>query len=183
MKTGRVATRSTATRERSSLRIRPSWIARARATRLPDSSADEGDTASAAPVGVEARTSATRSAMVVSGSWPMPVTTGTGHAAMARASPSSLKGMRSSYDPPPRTSRTASAPARDTQSMPRTSSCGARAPSTGTPATRTLASGQRRRSVRKTSCTASPRGEVTRPTTWIFAGTGRFRDSSVSPSK
>ena len=40
--------------------------------------------------------SATMSAMNVSGSCPMPVTTGMGHAAMARARASSLKGIMSS---------------------------------------------------------------------------------------
>ena len=59
-------------------------------------SSHEGVADSAAPVGVEARTSATMSATVVSGSWPIPVTTGTGIAATARETSSLLKGMRSS---------------------------------------------------------------------------------------
>ena len=110
-----------------------------------------GLTASAAAVGVEARRSATMSAMDVSGSWPMPVTTGTGHFAIMRASPSSLKGMRSSNDPPPRTTSTTSAPARTPARMPSTMPAGAFEPSTATPATSTRASGNRRRSVRSTS--------------------------------
>ena len=60
---------------------------------------------SAAAVGVEARRSLTMSQIEVSGSWPIPVTTGTGQAATARASSSSLKVMRSSKEPPPRTSK------------------------------------------------------------------------------
>ena len=64
-----------------------------------------GATDSAAAVGVEARRSLTMSQIEVSGSWPMPVTTGTGQAATERASSSSLKVMRSSKEPPPRTSK------------------------------------------------------------------------------
>ena len=56
-------------------------------------SAWSGTAAVAAQVGVEARTSATMSAMKLSGSCPMPVTTGIGQAAMARARPSSLNGI------------------------------------------------------------------------------------------
>ena len=48
-------------------------------------------TNSAAADGVGARRSATKSAMVKSVSWPMAETTGSSEAAMARASPSSLK--------------------------------------------------------------------------------------------
>ena len=71
--------------------------------------------------------------------------------AIMRASPSSLKGMRSSNDPPPRTTSTTSAPARTTARMPSTMPAGAFEPSTATPATSTRASGNRRRSVRSTS--------------------------------
>ena len=60
------------------------------------SSAISGATDSAAAVGVEQRLALTMSQIVVSGSCPMPVTTGTVHAATARARPSSLKGIRSS---------------------------------------------------------------------------------------
>src|SRR5437867_5697239 len=57
---------------------------------------------SAAAEGVGARRSATKSAMVTSVAWPTAETTGTEHAAMARATASSLKVHRSSSDPPPR---------------------------------------------------------------------------------
>src|SRR6266480_2756276 len=59
-------------------------------------------TSSAAAEGVEARTSATKSAMVKSVSWPTPEITGISEAKIARATISSLKGHRSSMDPPPR---------------------------------------------------------------------------------
>ena len=81
------------------------------------------------------------SAMEVSGSCPMPVTTGTGMSAMARARDSSLNGMRSSNDPPPRTKSTTSAPPTTARCMPSMRAAGAPAPSTGTPHTSTRASG------------------------------------------
>ena len=51
---------------------------------------------------VEARASAAKSAMVKSVSWPTQEITGMREAAMARATISSLKGQRSSSEPPPR---------------------------------------------------------------------------------
>src|SRR5438309_7175226 len=59
-------------------------------------------TSSAAAEGVEARTSATKSAMVKSVSWPTPEITGISEAKMARATISSLKAHKSSIEPPPR---------------------------------------------------------------------------------
>ena len=59
-------------------------------------------TSSAAADGVAARRSATKSAMVTSVSWPTPEMTGTGEAAMARATTSSLNAHKSSSEPPPR---------------------------------------------------------------------------------
>ena len=59
--------------------------------------------------GVGARMSATKSAMVKSVSCPMAEITGTEHAAIARATRSSLKVHRSSSDPPPRATITTSA--------------------------------------------------------------------------
>ena len=163
-------------------RARQACSARARTENRCARLSRDGLTASAAAVGVEARTSATMSAMDVSGSCPMPVTTGTGHAAIARASASSLKGMRSSNEPPPRTTSTTSAPTAHTLRMPSTMPAGAPAPSTGTPATSTRASGKRRRSVRSTSWTAAPRGEVTRPMEAGSCGSARLRAASMSPS-
>ena len=67
-------------------------------------------TISAAAEGVEARMSATKSAMVKSTSWPTAEMTGTGERAMARATFSSLKAQRSSIDPPPRPTMRTSMP-------------------------------------------------------------------------
>ena len=65
------------------------------------------------PEGVGARRSATRSAIVTSTSWPTADTTGTGQAAMARATSSRLKAHRSSSEPPPRpTTITSASPLR-----------------------------------------------------------------------
>src|SRR6266487_4434500 len=58
-------------------------------------------TSSAAADGVGARTSATKSAIVTSVSWPTAEITGTGTLAMARATDSSLNAHRSSSEPPP----------------------------------------------------------------------------------
>jgi len=59
----------------------------------------------AAAVGVGARTSATKSAMVKSVSCPTPLMTGIGQDAMARTTGSSLNAHKSSILPPPRTSK------------------------------------------------------------------------------
>ena len=67
-------------------------------------------TRSAAADGVGARRSATKSAMVTSVSCPTAEMTGTGQAAMARATISSLNAHRSSIDPPPRPTMTTSTP-------------------------------------------------------------------------
>src|SRR5882757_3734325 len=74
------------------MRLWSSWrVRRARlalSLEIPSSSsARSGLTSSAAAVGVGARRSAAKSAMVKSVSWPMPVTTGTGHARAIRACP------------------------------------------------------------------------------------------------
>src|SRR5436190_1075081 len=97
------------------MRLSSSW--RARRARLavnleiPSSNPERsGLTSSAAAVGVGARRSATKSAIVKSVSCPMPVTTGTGHARIARATISSLKAHKSSTLPPPRTSNMTSHP-------------------------------------------------------------------------
>ena len=62
----------------------------------------ERTTSSAAAEGVGARRSATKSAIVKSASWPMPVMIGISDAAIARATTSSLNAQRSSSEPPPR---------------------------------------------------------------------------------
>ena len=106
--TGRSASRRPAVqRPAHAVLERPRQARRSRVS-TRSSSHIAGATASAAAVGVDARTSATMSAIEVSGSCPIPVTTGTGHATTARATSSALNGIRSSYDPPPRTSSTTS---------------------------------------------------------------------------
>ena len=122
------------------------------------------------------------SAMVVSGSCPMPVTTGTGQAEIARARPSSLKGIKLSNEPPPRKSRITSTPESQTSCKASVISRAAVGPSTGTPATTMRAKGKRRRKVRRASCTTAPFGEVTIPTVRGIRGIGRLRDASMSPS-
>ena len=96
---------------------------------------------SAAAVGVGARTSAQKSAIVKSVSWPTPLISGTGLCTMVRASCSSLKAHRSSIEPPPRTSRiTSTLPAsarRYSACSARTSSAGACAPCTAAGASTT----------------------------------------------
>src|SRR5579871_5394840 len=59
-------------------------------------------TNSAAEEGVGARRSATKSAIVMSVSWPTAEITGTEQAAIARATDSVLNVQRSSREPPPR---------------------------------------------------------------------------------
>ena len=66
------------------------------------SSETSGATSSAAFDGVAARRSATKSAIVTSGSWPTAEMTGSSLAYIARATRSSLKAQRSSMEPPPR---------------------------------------------------------------------------------
>ena len=162
------------------------WTKRcSRAARSSASSVMAGATDSAAAVGVEQRRSPTMSQMEVSGSCPIPVTTGTGQAATARASDSSLKVIRSSNDPPPRTSRMQSgagviAAARRSPSI---SSSGAPSPCTLDPTQISSTSGLRRRSVRLTSSITAPDNDVTTATREQNAGIRRRRDSSIRPSR
>ena len=67
-----------------------------------------GTTSLAASVGVEARTSATRSSSGWSGSWPIADTTGVRIRCTALTSASSENGSRSSIEPPPRATTTTS---------------------------------------------------------------------------
>ena len=60
-----------------------------------------GVASSAAAVGVGARKSLTKSAIVKSVSWPTPLITGMAEPVIARATPSSLKAHKSSIEPPP----------------------------------------------------------------------------------
>ena len=74
----------------------------ARSCKRRSSSAESGATSSAAALGVGARTSAAKSEIVKSISWPIADTTGSSEAAIARATISSLNSHKSSTLPPPR---------------------------------------------------------------------------------
>ena len=112
-------TRSRGCRGRSeATRSRRRWTKRPKACRCRRSSSSSsmsrpsrsGTTSSAAWLGVAARTSATRSAMLTSTSCPTADTTGVALAAMARATASLLKAARSSALPPPRPTMSTSLP-------------------------------------------------------------------------
>ena len=150
---------------------------------MPSISPIVGATDSAAPVGVEQRLSATMSQMLVSGSCPMPVTTGTGLAATARASASSLKHMRSSNEPPPRTRRMASGRYDAAIRRARMMVAGAPAPWTLQPTTSSSTRGFLLASVRFTSSMTLPESDVTTATREQNRGTGRLRASSMRPSR
>src|SRR3989442_1590916 len=145
------------------------------------SSVASGETSSAAALGVAARTSATKSTIVTSVSWPIALTTGAREAATARASPSSLKHHRSSSDPPPRATMTTSTRSA-MNARARRRLAGASGPWTRAGAITMCAIGYRRRKIVTMSCTTAPISEVTTP---IFSGndgSGRFRAASNRPS-
>ena len=96
--TGKPARRSAASRP-STARVQP---APGVGDPVAAPRASSGTTRRAASVGVEARTSATRSSSGASCSWPIALTTGVRQAATARTRPSSENGSRSSTEPPPR---------------------------------------------------------------------------------
>ena len=142
-----------------------------------------GATDSAAAVGVEQRLSETMSQIDVSGSWPIPVITGTGQAATARASCSSLKHMRSSKEPPPRTSRIASGREAAATSSARMMVAGACFPCTAQPTASIWTSGFLLRNVRLTSSITLPESDVTTQTRVQKAGMCRLQAGSMSPSR
>src|SRR2546425_4171983 len=145
------------------------------------SSVASGETSSAAALGVAARTSATKSTIVTSVSWPIALTTGAREAATARARPSSLKHHRSSRDPPPRATMTTSTRSA-TNASARRRLAGASGPWTRAGAMTMCAIGYRRRRIVTISCTTAPTSEVTTPIFRGNAGSGRFRAASNNPS-
>src|SRR5712691_1652810 len=145
------------------------------------SSVASGETSSAAALGVAARTSATKSTIVTSVSWPIALTTGAREAATARASPSSLKHQRSSSDPPPRARMTTSTRSA-TNARARRRLAGASGPWTRAGAIRMCAIGYRRRRIVTMSCTTAPTSDVTTPIFRGNDGSGRFRATSNRPS-
>ena len=87
-----------------------------------------GTASSAAALGVGARRSAAKSAMVKSVSWPTAEMTGVSHSKIALATRSSLKAQRSSMEPPPRPQMITSTPYLSSVRMPRTILSAARSP-------------------------------------------------------
>lgn len=133
-----------------------------------------GHTCSAAPVGVGARRSATKSAMVKSVSCPTPLMVGIGQAASARATVSSLNAHKSSMLPPPRQTISTSTSWRSAAWVMAATICaGAASPCTrvGDKSTK-CADGMRRRSVLTTSSKAAPDDE-TMPMRRGNAGSGQ----------
>ena len=152
-------------------------------------SARAGATSSAAAVGVGARRSAQKSAMVKSVSCPTPLISGTGLCTMVWARVSSLNAHRSSIAPPPRTSRMASiggrAPGCCAQAYnccrAATSEAGACSPCTSAGASTTGTCGARRCRAVTTSCSAAAPSEVTTPMPRGMAGSRRLRCASNRP--
>ena len=137
----------------------------------------------AASVGVAARTSATWSTRVVSVSWPTAVTTGVRQAAMARTSPSSEKGSRSSTEPPPRaTTMTSTAGSASRRRRPSITEAAAVGPCTAQLCISNRTAGHRRRAVTSTSRSAALSRPVITPTTAGAKGSGRLRTASKRPS-
>ena len=135
----------------------------------------------AAPVGVGARTSATKSAMVKSVSWPTADTTGASEAAMARATGSSLKAQRSSRDPPPLPTISTSTPARLSSLIPETMEAAAPSPWTSAGA-RMMSAGNLDAEVVMMSWMTAPFSDVTTPILRGYLGRGRLRVGSKRPS-
>jgi hypothetical protein len=119
---------------------------------------------SAAALGVSARRSAAKSQSVKSISWPTAETIGTGQAATARTSGSSLKAHRSSRLPPPRPiTRRSHSPRSSASRSICTISAAAPSPCTRAGSTTTRPRQLRRARMRRKSCTAAPVGEVMNP--------------------
>ena len=179
-------------RERSAVSVACScstrWVmARRRRSRCRarplSSSPTSGTTQLAASVGVEARTSATRSSRGVSTSWPIALTTGVTAAATARTSVSLLKASRSSSEPPPRamtmTSISRSASSSRSAATTWVTACG---PCTATSRTAKRTAGHRRRAFSTTSRSAALARPQINPTVRGRNGNGRLRRASSSPS-
>ncbi len=135
----------------------------------------------AAPVGVGALISATKSAIVKSVSWPTADTTGARDEAIARATFSSLNGQRSSREPPPLATTTISTPYLFRSSIPLTIVSAAPSPCTMEGA-RMMSAGKRVAEVMIMSWMTAPVSEVTTPTLFGYLGSGLLRDCSNSPS-
>lgn len=135
----------------------------------------------AAPVGVGALTSATKSAIVKSVSCPTADTTGARDEAIALATFSSLNGHRSSRDPPPLATTTTSTPCLFRRSIPLTIVSAAPSPCTIEGA-RIMSAGKREAEVIIMSWMTAPVSDVTTPILRGYLGSGLLRDCSNSPS-
>ncbi len=146
------------------------------------SSRTSGTTRLPASVGVEQRTSATRSTSGLSGSCPIALTTGVRQRATARHSASSLNGSRSSTLPPPRASTmtSTSGAASSDCSAPMTCST-ARWPWTATSRTSKRTAGQRRWAFSRTSRSAALARPVTSPTVRGRKGSGFLQLGGEQP--
>ena len=117
----------------------------------------------------------------VSCSWPTAETTGTGHAATARTSRSSLNGSRSSKLPPPRVSTiTSTSGAAQTSRSASIIAVAAKGPCTYVSATTTRAAGNRAVIVASTSRFAAASFPVTSPMRRGRNGSGRLRSKTPS---
>ena len=151
---------------------------------LPSHSSRSGLASSAAAVGVAARRSAAKSAIVTSVSCPMPVTTGIEHSTIARATISSLKAHKSSSEPPPRTrSNTSQSRRWDARWIAWAMRAAAPSPCTGTGWISTGRPGQRRRRVASTSRSAAPVGDVMTPIWRGKRGRGYLRSGANQPAR
>ena len=148
-------------------------------------SARSGTTRSAASLGVRARTSATRSAMVRSSSWPTPVTTGMREAKdgvgddLLVERPQVFEAAAAAADDE-HVERQVAAGLPKRLSMPSAAAISAAAPSpcTRTGQTHTSAAGQRRPRISSMSRTAEPVGLVTSATRRGMRGSGFLRRGS-----
>ena len=141
-----------------------------------------GTQSSAAALGVGARRSATKSAMVKSVSCPTALTTGVLHAYMARATTSSLKAHSSSMLPPPRpTIITSALPLPSSRRIASAISLPAPVPCTAAGATRMFIIGNLLRVMFIMSCKAAPVLDVTTPMHLGSLGIGFLCAASNSP--
>ena len=141
-----------------------------------------GASSSAAAEGVGARTSATKSLIDTSVSWPTALTIGVAQAATARATASSLKHQRSSREPPPRARISASKPCRSASCSARTICATASRPCTAVGTRVSSTCGARRRNTLMMSRITAPLGELTIPMRRGWAGSGRLRSLANRPS-
>ncbi|MNC34504.1 hypothetical protein D3C75_829390 [compost metagenome] len=141
-----------------------------------------GASSSAAAEGVGARTSATKSLIETSVSWPTALTIGVTQAATARATASSLKHQRSSSEPPPRARISASNPRLSARRMARTICAMASRPCTAVGIRFSSTCGARRPNTLMMSRITAPVGEVMMPMRCGWAGSGSLRSALNSPS-